>query len=124
MQFVNSGNPKDIAAQRRPGIHDIPLSTLFHVGRVMQLGREKYGPCNWRGDAVRASVYLDAMFRHLAKYWDGEELDDESKEAHLAHVAACCLIVLDARNCGKLIDDRPPRGPAVQVIRDLTEAAS
>lgn len=118
------GNPKDIISRGKPGIHDIPLSALLHVGRVMRLGREKYGPCNWRGEAVRASVYIDAMFRHMAKFWDGESLDEESKESHLAHIAACCLIVLDAANCNQLIDDRPPVGPATEVIRHLTEAAS
>lgn len=86
----------------------------------MKLGREKYGPCNWRGDAVRASVYIDAMFRHLARWWDGESMDPESGASHLAHIAAGCLIVMDAADCDQLIDDRPPGGPAVEVIEALT----
>lgn len=54
-------------------------------------------------------VYLNAMLRHIHATLDGEDKDPESGKSHLAHVSACCLILLDSAKYGNLIDDRPPK---------------
>jgi hypothetical protein len=55
---------------------------------------------------VSSTVYYDAALRHLMAWFDGETIDPESGLSHLAHVMACCNILLDAEKNGKLNDNR------------------
>jgi hypothetical protein len=43
-------------------------------------------------------------------WFSGEDIDPESGVSHLAHVMACCNIVLDAKEHGKLNDNRLTTG--------------
>lgn len=99
-------NPKDIQGAKKPGMSKIPPTALIALGVVHELGAKKYGKFNWRQKKVQSDVYLDAIKRHLAMYEDGLDLDEESGESHLAHVMACCAILIDAKICGKLVDQR------------------
>ena len=78
-----------------------------------QLGANKYGPWNWRQHPVAASVYVNAIMRHIKAWDEVEDIDSESGVSHLGHIMACCGILLDAQANGQLIDDRPKvnRGP-------------
>ena len=73
----------------------------------MMEGAEKYGPYNWRDNAIHASIYVDAAIRHLLAWFEGEEVDLQSGISHLGHAMACCAIILDARMHANLLDDRP-----------------
>jgi len=53
-------------------------------------------------------VYLSAAERHLEAWKSGEEYDPTDGTHHLGNVMACCAILLEARECGNLVDDRPP----------------
>jgi hypothetical protein len=87
---------------------DLVLSpALEPLARAMECGAKKYGAWNWRATPVRYSVYLAAMLRHLLAAAARQDADHESGLDPLAHVMASCLIVLDARAHGTLIDDRP-----------------
>jgi hypothetical protein len=114
-------NPKDILGRRKPSLWLVPAALLLYVAKVMALGAIKYGPYNWRAKNVRMTVYIEAAMRHLLALLDGEDLDPESGMPHPAHVSACMGIILDAQANGNLIDDRPAKGPASRIIRDLTE---
>ena len=78
---------------------------------------------------VKASIYVDAIMRHLAAWFDSEEEAEDSGVHHLGHVAACCAILMDAQAMNALLDDRPGEqsgdtpiiGPAPSVIRSLTK---
>jgi len=100
-------NPKTAFGTQKDPMHFTPTEALRAVGRVMRGGAEKYGAYNWREDRITASTYYDAAMRHLMAWWDGEDLDPESGEPHLAHVMACCAILLDGREQDTLNDDRP-----------------
>lgn len=113
-------NPKDLQGQKKPQLHLVPPVALLHMAKVMELGASKYGPYNWREKAVRSTVYVSAAMRHLSQYLDGEDVDPESGQPHIAHVAACMSILMDAIGLGNIIDDRPEAGPAPRVIRDMT----
>jgi hypothetical protein len=67
---------------------------------------ERYGDYNWRNTGVCASTYVSAMMRHINAWRDGEDIDPESGMSHVAHVACCCNIIIDALHCGTLDDDR------------------
>ena len=103
-------NPKDTASKEKPRISLIPPASLLAEAKAFKLGAEKYGHMNWRDIPVKLSVYLDAMQRHYCKILDGEWIDEESGAPHAAHIKACMSILIDARECGTLIDDRklPP----------------
>jgi hypothetical protein len=112
-------NPKTKFGVRKPQLHAIPASSLLLLGQVMQLGEAKYGLTNWRHKTVSSSVYYDAAMRHLLSWLDGENADPESGVSHLAHVMACCAILLDAETVGNLNDDRPAIGAAGRLIQQL-----
>jgi hypothetical protein len=110
------GNPKTAHGVSKPGIEGVPVAPLFMVGEVMRLGIRKYGLTNWRHEAVSASVYYNAAMRHIMAWWDGQNNDFESEQPHLAHAAACLLILLDARLTDDLNDDRPSAGLAATYL--------
>jgi hypothetical protein len=87
---------------------------------VMGLGAAKYGPYNWRDQTVAARVYLGAALRHIMQELDGEDLDPESGASHAAHARACLGIYLDAKAQGTLVDDRPVKGKAAELMKKFT----
>jgi hypothetical protein len=115
------GNPKDLVGSSKPQLHLVPPSALIHMAKVFELGAKKYGPYNWRDNAVNLTVYISAAMRHLASLLDGQTIDPESGEPHAAHVADCMAIIMDASDTGNLIDDRPKPGPAAELIANLTQ---
>lgn len=114
------GNPKTVHGMSKPGIEGVPTAPLFEVGEVMRLGIRKYGLTNWRQDPISASVYYNAALRHIMSWWDGQSIDEESGQHHLAHAVACLLIMLDARAVANLIDDRPRYGPTAAILENMT----
>jgi len=112
----NDGSTLDVAPDHNPktraGRLKTPLRFLIpHIARaeaeVFKLGAEKYGPFNWRNEPISASVYYEAALRHLFQWWEGEDIDPESGQTHLAHVRACMAIIMDAAKGDTLQDDRP-----------------
>lgn len=84
------------------------MRPLFHVGLAFMEGGIEYGPYNYRIASILLSVYYNAALRHLAAFWEGEEIDPKSGIPHLAKVAANMLIMLDCMQHGNADDDRPP----------------
>jgi hypothetical protein len=107
------GNLKTLAAVGKPKLSDVPASALFALGAAMSNGAEKYGRYNYRATGATASVFYDAMMRHLAAWYDGEDFADDSKVHHLAHIMASCAILLDCESIGVFNDDRDKIGAQV-----------
>lgn len=101
-------NPKDAVGIRKAGLSCLPVNVLFEVGVGMLEGARKYGRHNWRAIGVRASVYFDAAMRHLAQWWEGEDLDADSGVHHVTKAIACLLVLRDAQIREMCSDDRPP----------------
>ena len=116
----DDGNPKDVIGRKKPNLHLIPASANIIEAKVMELGAEKYGAFNWRSTKINASIYISAARRHLDRWFDGEDNDNESGLIHLAHARACLGILIDAIMCERANDDRPPAGPASKLIADFT----
>ncbi len=115
-------NPKTAAGARKPSLLSvIPIGMLLVLGRVMQIGANKYGAFNWRETKVPAMTYADAATRHLISWVDGEENDPESGVSHLGHVMACMAILIDAKINGMLDDDRPLPGRSGEMITHWQE---
>lgn len=99
-------NPKDRIAAKKVDLSLLPDIALFHGAHAMMDGARKYGPYNWRDNAVLARVYIAAAKRHLAYWAAGEETAKDSGVHHLGHAIACLAILLDAQATGNLGDDR------------------
>jgi hypothetical protein len=104
-------NPKDAIGSTKLPLDLVPDTAVGEMALAFLEGALKYGKFNWRVEGVRASIYIAAARRHLAKFVNGEDEDQATLVPHLASVMACCAIILDAKVSGKLVDDRPPVAP-------------
>jgi hypothetical protein len=103
-------NPKDILAVNKLPLHLIPETSYIEESLAYLEGALKYGKYNWRAKPVKASVYIDALLRHLLKYLAGSNCDPATFVKHLGYIRCCAGILIDAAQYGTLVDDRPPRG--------------
>ena len=111
-------NPKQAYGDLKVPLALIPAPALILMADVFKEGARKYGPYNWRDDPVESMTYLHAALRHIYSFLDGEELDPESGgKPHLAHAMASLAILLDAAVTGNLLDNRPKRGIAGELLR-------
>lgn len=74
--------------------------------RVMKSGADKYGRRNFRDSEILATTYVGAILRHALAFMAGEDTDPDSGESPLAHIRACCAVVLSAQDAGTFRDDR------------------
>jgi len=117
--YTNSTNPKDLEGSKKPQPSLVPPSAILHLAEAFKEGAKKYGSYNWRTTQVQAMIYLDAILRHVYAVIDGEDIDPESGKHHLAGVLASAAIYIDALETGNLIDNRPVKGVAGDLIRKL-----
>lgn len=86
-----------------------PWDAFREVVKILALGAVKYAPRNWEQGIAYSRLY-SATLRHLTAWWEGEDLDPETRKSHLAH-AACCVLFLLAfvlRGTRRAeLDDRP-----------------
>lgn len=109
-------NPKDAIASDKAPLHLVPAAFKTYTALALAEGAMKYGAWNWRAAGVRASVYVSALERHMAKWFNGEAEDPETGVLHLANAAACLAVLIDSMAQGNMTDDRPipqPRLPEI-----------
>lgn len=116
-------NPKDLIGSKKVSISKFPMVALIYGSHAMMNGASKYGPYNWRAKDVQASIYVDAAFRHLIAWFEREENAEDSGVHHLGHALATIAIILDARENGSLIDDRPSSRKSEVIKKLLGELA-
>lgn len=104
-------NPKDVVAGKRALLMLLSPVAKLAWYTAQYCGAVKYGMVNWRASEVKISVYLSALERHLNALLAGEWYDPEDQTLHLGNIMACCAIILDAKACGTLVDDRPMAVP-------------
>jgi hypothetical protein len=105
-------NPKDAIASNKLPLHLVSPIVKAYQAISHFLGNVKYGAWNFRAGGARASVYKSALERHLDAWWEGEDIDPVDGTPHLANAMACLNILIEAKECGKLTDDRPPSNAA------------
>lgn len=109
-------NPKTRFGVQKVSMTKVPGSAMVHMADAMMDGANKYGASNWRASKVEASIYIDAAYRHIMAWYDGEEVAEDSEVHHLGHAMASLAIILDAMEGGTLIDDRPMKGPVTKAM--------
>ena len=118
------GNPKTAFGIKKPPTWFIPPYAMYPWALAQLHGALKYGHLNWRKDPISASTYLNAAQRHLDLYKEREQCAGDSHVHHLAHVMACCAIVIDAEKYGTLIDDRTDKPMDLEkAFEDMSEVA-
>lgn len=103
-----ASNPKDAVGISKVPISVIPQQVIGEVGIALMEGARKYGRHNYRSAGVRASVYFDAAWRHLAAWWEGQDIDPDSGLSHISKAIAGLVVLRDSMMSGNLTDDRPP----------------
>lgn len=108
-QMEKPTNPKDAIGIKKAPLSTLPAHVILELGTAMLEGAAKYGRFNYRAIGVRASVYYDALQRHILAWWEGEDIDPDSGLPHVTKAMSCLLVLRDAMHQGKLEDDRPPK---------------
>lgn len=112
-------NPKDMVGSSKVPMHLWPETATVLGCMALLDGMLKYGRANWRAIGVRSSIYYDACRRHMDKWFEGEDLDQDSGLPHLAHALACIAVIVDAQAAGKLNDDRQVAGGFHALLREM-----
>lgn len=93
--------------------------SITRVAEVAGFGSEKYAKLNFmRG--YDWSLSYDALQRHLAQFWGGEDRDAESNMLHLAHAAWHCLAMISFYERGLGTDDRYTSQPDLYKLQTKT----
>lgn len=72
----------------------LPAECLDAVAKILTFGAEKYGANNWQNLEDFESRYYAALERHIQAWRMGENIDPESGQPHLAHVACNAVFLL------------------------------
>ena len=120
---VKDTNPKDAVGTKKWRQYcTIPTTIIWELGVAMLEGARKYGRHNYRVAGVRASVYIDAAKGHIDQWWEGEDIDEESKLNHIIKAIASLAVLRDAMIQNKWVDDRPPKTDLDKLRTDLQVA--
>jgi len=102
-------NPKDAVGTKKVPFSTVPSRVVAEIGLAMLEGARKYGRHNYREAGVRASVYYDALQRHINAWWEGEDIDPDSGLNHVVKALASLVVLRDSMLTGNWVDDRPPK---------------
>lgn len=103
-------NPKDAIGSNKVPMHLWPKTATVLGSLGLLDGALKYGRSNWRAVGIRASIYYDAVDRHMSAWFEGEDNDPDSGLPHLAHALAGIAIIVDAIAADRFRDDRMVKG--------------
>lgn len=124
LESIKASNPKDcVGIQKVPIRSRVPAPVVGEIALALLEGARKYGAFNWRVAGVRASVYVDALGRHVDAWWDGEDTDPDSGLSHVTKAIATLVVLRDAMLQDKWNDDRPPRSKAGWIAAQNQKAA-
>ena len=110
-RFIEDNNGKKITkgikeTENKPELDLIPAEVILEMGKILTLGKKKYPRRNWElGNDY--GKYFGALQRHLWKWWNGENFDEETGENHLSHALCCLSFLLTYQKRGIGNDDRP-----------------
>lgn len=126
-------NPKTLMGSLKVrNLSVVPMTALIEEARAMTYGAfesprkddtKGYGPFNWRDNDIEYMTYVEAAFRHIMSAADREDIDPETgdhKILHLALARATLGILIDALAHGTVIDNRPTnaRGVVASLLRE------
>lgn len=131
-------NPKTLMGRTKvPNLSVVPMTALIQEARAMEYGAfhsprkdggKGYGPFNWRDNDIEYMTYVEAAFRHIMSAADREDIDPETGEHKISHLAlarATLGILIDAIEHGTVLDNRPTnaRGVVAELLRKYRKTA-
>lgn len=121
---IKDTNPKDAVGIKKAPISTVSNGVMLELGLAMLEGARKYGRHNYRAIGVRASVYHDAVWRHLSAWWDfGQDVDPDSGLNHITKAIAGLMVLRDAMMASNWVDDRPPPLP-IELLEEFNRKAA
>jgi len=122
--IIKDSNPKQRLGIKKAPITNVPMNVMAEVGLGMMEGGCKYGTHNYRDAGVRASTYVDAVWRHLfVQWWEGEDIDEESGLNHVTKAISSLVVLRDSMMMENWEDDRPYKH-SKNHITEMNEFAS
>lgn len=109
MKESKLSNPKDAVGIAKAPMSTVSSPVIMEMGLAMMEGARKYGRHNYRAVGVRASVYYDALMRHMMAWWEGEDIDPDSGLCHITKALTCLAVLRDSMIMENWKDDRPPK---------------
>jgi hypothetical protein len=100
-------NPKDAIGSTKLPVGLWPAAATLYGSLGLYEGKLKYGRANYRATNVQMMIYIEALLRHTLALVESIDTDPESGLHQLCHMLACCAILVDAKEQGSLVDDRP-----------------
>lgn len=84
----------------------LPVDSLEAWARALAHGRTKYGARNWEKGLMFSQIY-EALFRHMTRWWAGEDIDPDSGLHHTDCIMANAgFLAYHVKNLEEF-DDRP-----------------
>lgn len=90
----------------KPPLAKLPWKALRKVSGVQAYGHKKYKDYYNYKKGMEVTRQISCAIRHLSEYLDGNDLDSESGQSHLAHAATRILFAIENVEDGTAIDDR------------------
>ena len=84
----------------------LPWAAMKAVSRVQLFGHKKYQDFNNYRKGMEVSRNASCAMRHIVEYLEGNTIDPESGEHHLAHAICRLSFILQNEADGTAIDDR------------------
>lgn len=89
----------------KPPIALVDPEFIEGLAKVLGFGANKYSPDNWR-NGISYRRLISAAYRHLGAINKGENIDPESGEPHVYHLACCNMFLASMMNHRSDMDDR------------------
>ena len=71
----------------KPDVSLVPKEAILGTAQALSYGAKKYGRHNYK-EGIAFSRLTAAAMRHIIAFNDGEDIDEESGNPHLAHALA------------------------------------
>lgn len=111
----------------KPRFDLIPAMPLTELAKLYGVGAKKYADRNWEKGMAWSRLFA-ATQRHLWAFWNGEDMDQETRVSHLTNAVFGCFALREYMRTHPELDDRPsktvyPDQDSPFAIHSITESA-
>lgn len=78
---------------------------LEGMAAVLEFGAKKYARGNWHKGLPHADI-CDSLLRHISRYLEGEDIDEESGKPHVDHIFCNAMFLAQGFRTHPELDNR------------------